>query len=483
MAELPHVVIDVSHYESGLDMAEHFFGHLANTKRIFRRQDGSITYIDPCSGPHRILSIDEFCAVVGSLLNLRRIVGGRHRQDISTTITRAEAVHLFQSSARALLPEIDFVLHEPAVITLGGEPTLIGEEGYHAQARAYYWRRPGSESIKVREGTVALERCLSGVPFFSDAYKNNVYAWLVSAVTLDDIRTPMLAITGNDRGVGKSSLSQACAIIITGQAQSAIQPAGSEFAKQLGAKFSEEQRFIAMDNVTTSGPHQSFKNAQLAALLTEGRSKAVRQLGQSRMITQAGVLFALTANDCRLDQDLATRSLAVNLHRDSPGPMIPYCLQEAKRHRADIYGELLWLALTRKPGSIPSEYRTCRFVDWIDFVVPIVVPRFGPLAIKEAEDLDERIQELLNWAADHLDEPFTSNDLFQSLTGMTDKFYALPQFLISAKGETGRRIRLGLFLRNLIGRKYPISPGVSYQLSESAPKTTNAAATYCFQQV
>jgi hypothetical protein len=111
---------------------------------------------------------------------------------------------------------------------------------------------------------------LSGVPFLSEAHRNNVIAWLVGGMTLNDVNPPMITVTGNDRGVGKSSLVQACGYILTGQNQNAIRSSGEEFEKQLGAKFASEERFIMLDNITTGG-NRSYKNAKLSSLLTEGR--------------------------------------------------------------------------------------------------------------------------------------------------------------------------------------------------------------------
>lgn len=480
MSDYPRFIAAIPDDGGTREFARSFYGLLAETGYMFRRKDGTMTYIDPNSGPHRILSVDEFLATASHLLDVRRGSGDNER---ASALTRAEAVVLLGSPQRALLPEIEYVLLEPGVwVRPNGEPLLLAEPGYHPEAKAYYWRSPDTVPIAPRAGTEHLERCFSGVPFLNDAYKNNVFAWLVSGMSLADINPPMLAVTGNDRGVGKSSLVQAAGYILTGQMQNAISPIGAEFEKQLGAKFAAEQRFIMMDNIVTQGS-RSFSHAKLASLLTEGRSKAVRRLGQSREISQTGVLFALTANDCKLDQDLATRSLAVALHREQAGPMEPYVLSYAREHRAEIYGELLQLALEREPIAIPEEYRTCRFVDWINYTVPIIVPRFGPMAIREAEDLDDRLQDLFAWGEDHVDQPFTTTSLYNEIVGNPENLAGLWHSISTTRSERGRQTKLGAFLNNTVDKTQQPSPGKTLRLESSGRDPESTRRQYIFREI
>lgn len=485
--ERPTFYAGVAQYDSCQEYSRQFYAHLAQVGEVFRRKDGSITFIDEASGPRRIISLDEFRAMAGSVLDIRRPVGGgRRANDISSILDHSEAVHLFGSPERVVLPVLEYVLHEPAIITLNGRPHLIDQPGYHPEARSYYWRRAGQARIEPRDSTTHLERCLSGVPFLNEEYRNNVIAWLVGAMTLDDINTPMMTVSGNDRGVGKSSLVQACGYILTGMNQNAIRSSGEEFEKQLGAKFAAEERFVMLDNITTSG-NRSYKNAKLASLLTEGRSKQVRRLGQSRNISQTGVLFALTANDCKLDQDLATRSLMISLYKEVPGPMRPYVLSYAKEHREEIYGELLGLALRRNSEwQINKAYETCRFVDWIDYVVPIVQPVFGDLAVKEAEDLDDRIQDLFGWGTDRVGKVFTLDELYTEIVGAGDGGGGLPGLwtsLMVAKSERARRIKLGRFLSSMADKSQLVAPDLRIILRLDSEDPTTHVKSYVFREI
>jgi hypothetical protein len=200
------------------------------------------------------------------------------------------------------------------------------------------------------------------------------------------------------------------------------------------------------------------------------------------------VLFALTANDCKLDQDLATRSLAIVLYKEMPGPMRPYVLSYAKEHRAEIYGELLKLALERaKDFRVPGIYETCRFVDWVNYVVPIVVPRFGDLAIKEAEDLDDRIQDLFGWGTDRIDKMFTLDELYTEIVGAGDGGGGLPGLwtsLMVAKSERARRIKLGRFISSMVGKTQLVAPDLTVALrAEGIAAGAGRKKQYVFRKV
>lgn len=470
---------NVASYDSLEEWAGQFYQCLAGGSSVFRRADGTLTYADPISGPRRVFGLDEFRAMAGNCVDMRE---GRGRANFPHMLNRDEAVSLFGSNQKGLLPEIEFVLHEPGVLTLQGRPKLIATPGYDPVSKSFLWVRPGGDLIRPRAGTSFLVECFSGVPFLNDKYRNNVIAWLVAGMCLDDINSPMLTVTGNDRGVGKSSMVQACGYILTGDMQNAIAPRGAEFEKQLGAKFAAEQRFVMLDNISTGG--KSFSQAKLASLLTEGRSKQVRRLGHSRQITMSGVLFALTANAAKLDQDLATRSLPVVLYRETPGPMKPYCLSFAKEHRAEIFGELLTLALERDDTLlIGDEYDTCRFVDWINYVVPIVKPKFGQLAVTDAQDLDDRFQDLYGWGSDHLAEVFTAPEIYAIVMSNPDTFQGLWESAIIAKGEVARKMKISKYISTLVSREHFISPELTIVLRQVKKRTGHGATQYRFEAV
>lgn len=469
MSDRPVFPAQTEEHETIEEYCNSFYKAVAGTHKLFRRDDGTLTFIDSVSGPRRLWNIEDFRSSVCGVINLRRFVGrGPRAREQAAFFDRDTASIVFGSEGRGYLPLIKQVIHEPAVTTSKGKVEIIDRPGFHPEFNVYYWQKTEDIAIRVREGTEHLEKCFSGVPWLGGPqsfYKNNVLAWLVSSVTLDDLMVPMLTVTGNDRGVGKSSVVQACGIILTGQVQNSIRPTGAEFEKQLGAKFMEEQRFVFMDNVVTSGG-QSFHNPKLSALLTEGRSKQVRRLGQSRNITQSGVLFAVTMNECKLDADLATRSLPVQLFREMPKRMDPYCLHYALEHRNEIYGELLWLALNQlKCPPCPQEYLDNRFAAWVDFVYPIIFPRFGKLAIKQAEELDDRIQDLFAWGVDNIGRDFELVQLYHELLSNPERWAGLCTFVNTGRGERGKKTKLGIFLAQNAGRVILIPPEMRIRLN------------------
>ena len=390
---------------------------------------------------------------------------------------------LYHSDACSALPKIDAVVREPVVARSGDKYVLVDEPGYDERTRIYYNVTEDSTIIEPREGTHYLEKCLSGVPFQDLAYRNNILAWLLGAIVIDPKLdgVPMLTVTGNDRGVGKSSLVRACGYILTGAHQSPIQYRGGEMEKNISARFLEHNRFIALDNVTTSAG-QAFSNSRLSSLLTDGWSKKVRILGQSRSVAQSGVLFALTMNDCILDADLSTRALAVALYKEKSGPMIPYCVNEALEHRAEIYGELLTLAMQDIPHAEVENDRAFRFRAWLNFVQPRIAPRFGSLALRQAEDFDDRIQDLFGWGIDHVDEPFSASELMSKMRQHPDNFPGLSAFILASKSQRGRLTKLGCFLSNNVGRKHLVPPNATYTLVVHKERTEETGVQYVFKQ-
>lgn len=481
--------INPARHDSVQAWAEEFYTRAAESGRLYRGAADTLTFIRDGAGPRQITSYNEFVAAASSLVDLGLPSGGRTNTWIPSVFHVNDGQTLYHSDACARLPKIEAVVREPVIarvsrVNWDDDYVLVNTPGYDVRTRIYYDVSDGAASITPLSGTHHLERCFSGVPFQDPAYRNNIYAWLLGAIVIDPKLdgVPMLTVTGNDRGVGKSSLVRTCGYILTGAHQSPIQYRGSEMEKNIGARFLEHNRFISLDNVTTSGG-QAFSNSRLASLLTDGWSKKVRILGQSRSVAQSGVLFALTMNDCTLDADLSTRALAVSLYKDMPGPMKPYCVSYAMEHRAQIYGELLTLAMQSVPEKEVQSDANFRFRAWLNFVQPRIVPHFGSLALRQAEDFDDRILDLFGFGVDHVDEPFSSTDLFERMRAEPDRFPGLAAFVLGAKSQRARLIKLGCFLSNNVGRNHLIPPDSIYTLEVHKDRTEKSGAQYVFKQI
>jgi hypothetical protein len=479
MTERPDFNCTLHGFDDVASWCEAFYTHAANSGLLFRSPEGFLMFLDATQGPRRLLYANELYAVIPSIVNLIRPV--ERGRDVPAIMQNPQILTLFSSDARHLLPQIDAVVKEPVVAHTPKGYCLIDKPGYDHATRIYYHAAADSDVIKVRHDTKYLERAFEGVPFQSKEARNNVFAWLVSGVVMDpNIITPLMAVSGNDRGIGKSSLVQACGIILTGHQQSPVQHHGAELEKGISSRFMEGSRFLAIDNVVMP-QGQAFNNDRLARLLTDSWSKKLRILGQSRTVSQSGVMFSITMNSCRLGPDLSTRSLSIPLYRTTLGPMVPYCVEEAREHRSKIYGELLGLALSCGEAKRQTYSPMFRFRGWLDFVHPRICPTFGRLALDTAEELDDRLQDLFGYGVDNGSDghPFTAAEFYKVLRNDPDRYPGLLSHVLSACSERGRLIKLGTFLSQQVGRVYSFSPTLSVELhaKKSSPKH---AITYYF---
>jgi hypothetical protein len=432
--------------------ARRFYQAAANTGRLFRRPDGTLTCISSL-GPRRVLRRDEFLALSGDLLNIQRLCGGKNIVSRADILRPQEAAAIFDSEARWELPLLRHIITDPAVAIPNGTPHLVDSPGYDATTEAYYWKAANSRTIKPQDGTEHLERCFSGVPFRDPRYRTNLFAWLVGGIALDELWPPMLAVDGNICGVGKTSLVHACAIILIGSTQSSIST-GTDLEKDMGGLFRQEKRFVFFDNVESG--RGEFHSKKLCELLTGGAEKSVRLLGKSTLISQSRVLFALTANNCRLSTDLASRSIPVRLYAETAKHLDPFCVSYADDHRAEIYGELLNLAKNRQDTPLAPKYTKFRCAKWLKRVVPAVTPHFGDLLINRTTDLGGRQQELFGWGHDRLDDhtvtdkTFTAADVYTQISAREEKWKSFSRDILNSPSARSGKHKIAAFLRETV---------------------------------
>lgn len=470
--------------EAGEDInqwKERFFRSLP-PHRFLLAEDGSLWYVPKSDPPRPVTSPDHLHGLASGVYRFFRNVKDRegNEREVLSNLTRQEARDLFNchEPKAATLSTFVSILLEPAVgLDFAGNPFLFSR-GYHPENGVFY-QPPKGAPIEPRPGVEHLTRCFSGVPFAGPEYRANLMAWLLGALLFDPrIQSPLLVISGNQPGIGKTATMQACGAVLTGRPQSYCAARGEEFKKYLSAKYLSGQRFISFDNLVTK-KGEPYSNSDLASFLTQPGSKEARILGQSRFISQTGVLFALTANNCRLDEDLTTRALSVKLFQEKTRPMDPYCLQYIADHRREVYGELLHLALS-PPGQVSSDRAPFfRFPSWLAFVQPRIEPLFGKLALFEATELDEAVHDLLGWVSERGDIPFTAKELAAQFEhGETPGFRGL----YARFGEiTPRRListHLSKFINGLVGKSIRLVDGSTYTLERVSPATKTAPAVY-----
>ena len=453
---------------------ERFFRGLPQ-ERLLLSSDDTLWYCPRWGNPRPVETLDEFQGISPELYHYYKEIKGDR---VFSDLPRNEARLIFHSrEAKTVLPRFRFLLTEPAVaLDPSGQPYLI-DRGFDSNTGIFYCPSAEAHLLEPRPGVEHLTRCFSGLRFEEPTYRANLMAWLLGALVLDpSIEAPLVVISGNQANIGKSKTMEAAGILLTGAVQTPISYKGDEFGKQLSARFSMGQRFIVLDNVTTRGG-EAYSNQLLAQFLTQGWSKSVRILGYSREVTQKGVLFAITANSCRLDNDLATRALSVKLwSSEAPYPIVPYILEYVEKYRREIYGELLNLALTPANEGTSDTFTAFRYQKWLEFVRPRIEPHFGPLAILQSSDLNEAVQSFYTWIADGSNGEFTTADLIAqfdlttSLSGLKNHFAGIPT-------KKGRANAISRFLNSQLNSPI-ILDRVEYTLSLKADRTTHRSAVY-----
>lgn len=457
--------------------SDRFYSLIAETGWLRRRNDGSLWICLPGHFPWSIDdSIDEFQGSIHNVCEFAQADGARLK---SVLLSRDNARILYHSTYRRRLPALTSVVLEPCLLR-GPNGFRVSPPGFDDASGLYYFIPEGAGAIPVLEGTKHLMTLFSSVPFEKPEYRNNCLAWLLGAIVFDPEfgNSPFLCISGNKPNIGKTSVAAACGHILTGHEPNPVKPTGDEFVKQVSARFRERDRFIFLDNIVSGTG--CYENDLLCQMITSGFSKSVRVLGHSRSITQQGVLFVGTANDCRLDSDLAERTLPAKLYDEVTKPMAVYVLDYAREHRKEIYGELLWLGLQAADASLGRGFcTTFRFRNWLEFVYPRIQPFFGEMALAEASDMNNAVIELMHWGLEkgHDFEPAT---LLEAIKSDVPRFAALSEQILTKPSDKEKKRAVNVFVKPLLNKTFVIRPGLSVMLVLKRPYGSNNPPQYGF---
>lgn len=431
--------------------------------------DGDVLFVTPEDGPRPIRTIDGLMGVLPQLVRVTRPVNQNGTlTDVSGRFSGDELRYIFNSGERKILPVIRATVHQPVVYLKASGTLQVTHPGYNAEPEVFYWQDPSELPIAPSSGVEHLITCFSGVPFADKKQRANIIAYLVASTWLDrSLETPLLSITGNQQNIGKTSLALAVGHILTGSMPTPLDtPRGEEFGKQISTRINEGSRFILVDNIVRRDG-RAFNSPQLAKMLTEGYSKRVRVLGQSRTVSQDGVLFAITMNDGKLDTDLSTRSLSVKLFAEKSKPMTPFVRDYAVKYRREIYAELLGLALSMSTVTETDEFSHFRFRQWLSFSLPRIKPHFGELEIGSIDTLDEISQEIFSYGFDRLGAEFTAQQFVSAITqgpiNGDNRFPALAERLMACSSNAGRHISAGRLLTQYVDQ--PGSPAVGRSIA------------------
>ena len=464
-----------------------FYAAVRTQNVLYRTNGAGFLYIDPAQGPRRILTHSDFYGLAHSLVEVveERERARTHEQFlVPAYLANIESQILYSSPESMILPSVEILLTEPVVIPQADGTYRATVPGYDPEALTYYWTG-SSVPIEPIPHVHHLLQCFSGVPFAKPEYRNNLFAWLLGAICLDPlVDLPLLVVSGNQQGVGKSSCVQAAGHILAGRIPAPLNFRGSEFWKDISARFIDGDRVLFLDNIVCRRA-AGFDHPHLSTLLTQGRSKKIRVLGHSRMCSANGLLFAASLNDAKLSTDLADRSLPVYLYREQNEPMVPYCREYAIKHRSEIYGELLGLALTQAAAVNVPTAPTFRFRGWLDFIGPRILSAFGPMALQESADLDDLSQELIAYGFDNINTEFDSDALIHTVQAQPDRYPSLHQKINNISSDRARKISVTRLLRGLTARIFSPLAGqsTSLRLLDLESDGKHAVATFVFREV
>jgi hypothetical protein len=217
------------------------------------------------------------------------------------------------------LPPINQVYRVPFIAS---DRHLVTTAGYYAPARAYYSPPKGFMLPPVPEDPAPAEtrrardllynELLGDFPFVSEAERAHSIALLILAFVrgLIDGPTPLHLIEAPTAGTGKGLLLEVLWFICIGRMMETLtQGVGEDdWRKKITSKLMEGGPMVAIDNL-----HGSVDSAALAAVLTSP-VWTDRVLGGNKMISvPVQVIWAGTANNVALSQELTRRTIRIRL--------------------------------------------------------------------------------------------------------------------------------------------------------------------------
>lgn len=226
--------------------------------------------------------------------------------------------------------------------------SIVYDAGYDASTATYLdpllEMPPVAEAPTDREGAHAvevIEDLINEADFADDASRASWWAMLFYAVAREVVGGPVPALvirSDDDRGAGKTLMTQLIKIIAHGTDDLSTLRAHEELAKKFFAKILRDPTApVIFDNV-----ERPISSAELSAFLT-GERYADRILKESTEVTVPNkTVLMFSINGGSVDEDIATRSIYTNL-RVRPGYRYKKDpLAYAKAHR----GELRWAVMT-----------------------------------------------------------------------------------------------------------------------------------------
>ena len=358
--------------------------------------------------------------------------------------------------------------------TLRADGSLLDRNGYDARSGLYADFggieyppiNPTPSLEEAREALLALDELLFEC-VFSGGRRSPSASVMRAAVITAIIRralgiAPILAVTAEKPGSGKTTLAHIIALILTGH-DAAVVPLGAdnaEIARQLLSLLMTGDQVVCFDNAV-----KPVDSPALCAATTSGtyQDRIVRTSQVARV--SAAVTWVITGNHLRLVGDLTTRAIQCALDAPDERPQERVYRRRIETyiaaHRAELVRSALTIPLAYLAAGAPAlPVRPSRFHEWDHLVrYPLVWlgcadPMETQRALEEADTERQGLRVLLAaWVAICGERPVTVADLRRAAHGKGGEALmdAMPGVALDRSGQINAH-RLGNYLVERVGQ-------------------------------
>lgn len=346
--------------------------------RLFRNSSSnSFIYINE-HGQHFIISsVNKAVAFFANFFNLRRKTvneGEEHIGPNEHIPDRIMATFMELDSNFEKMKQVNLVTTIPQFF----KGNLICEYGYNDDSKIFYSGSPIYSTNSLKH----TNKLINSFPFSTQDDCINLLGLLISFFLIEEFKGqhPAVIIQGDMQNLGKTTLAEVLSIIFQNKLPKSISLTGEEELKKTISAVVQENGVVLIDNIKSHGSlGKIVSSPSLEAMITSEKIQ-FRVLGENRLFERENnVLFIFTLNSGSFSPDLATRSIYLNLSKDSQTRINPEFDPKsyAEKYRDEILSELLYLIenymKTTGLDSKSSSFPIFKFKKWATVVEKILI--------------------------------------------------------------------------------------------------------------
>lgn len=365
--------------------------------------------------------------------------------------------------------------------TVGKDGTIHADQGYSPKTRLYFTggielgdTRPLPNNVEWAKSLI-LDDLLIDFPFRDDASKAHAVSYMITPFVRDliDGPTPPHMVDAPSAGTGKGLLINACAMAFLGHDAPSMPSAkdDDEWRKRITTALMAGNTHLVIDNVNTELDSGSLASAWTQPVWHD------RTLGSNRQVSiPIRTLWAITANNVKMSQELARRCLWIRIDANSEKPWMRTGFKHdnliawAKEHRADLVTAVFILINAWLEAGRPLYYERVKgsYEVWARVVGGILQTVGIPGFLENEDELyqnvvsrDDTLTDFVkHWIvkqqkklADGFEGALSAGELFK-LASISDndvynqsgEYLDLLGDLLGAGNERSRKTRLGFIL-------------------------------------